>query len=134
HRRGRHHDQFHQRADRQGRYGHHGSGRGLHERLRADLVGGRHRGRPADQGRGVLDGRARTVPPGGEALTKRLVWAGIGVAGTGVVLRQAARAHGKLAPLAKWTSPAALAESVTSWAVAARELGAPGRTAMAENE
>jgi len=65
---------------------------------------------------------------------KRLIWVGVGVAGTIVVLRQVAKANDKLAPLAKWTSPAALADSVTSLAVAAREMGEQVRTAMAENE
>ena len=65
---------------------------------------------------------------------KRLVWVGIGVAGTVVVLRQVAKANEKLAPLTKWTSPSALADSVTSLAVATRELGEQVRTAMAENE
>lgn len=65
---------------------------------------------------------------------KRVVWVGVGVAGTILVLRQVAKANQALAPIAKWTSPTAVAESLTSLAVAARELGEQMRTAMAENE
>lgn len=65
---------------------------------------------------------------------KRLIWVGVGVTGTVLVLRQVAKANEAFAPIAKWTSPARLTESVTSLAVAARELGEQVRTAMAENE
>lgn len=65
---------------------------------------------------------------------KRAVWVGVGVAGTILLLRQIAKANHALAPLAKWTSPSGVADSLTSLAVAAREVGEQVRTSMAENE
>ncbi|WP_277049817.1 hypothetical protein [Ruania albidiflava] len=65
---------------------------------------------------------------------KRAVWIGIGVVGTLVVLRQVAKANERFGAVAKLTSPSGIAESITSLAVAAKELGEQVRTSMAENE
>ena len=65
---------------------------------------------------------------------KRAVWIGLGVVGTLVVLRQVAKANERFGAVAKLTSPAGIADSLTSLAVAAKELGEQVRTSMAENE
>ena len=65
---------------------------------------------------------------------KRAVWIGLGVVGTLVVLRQVAKANERFGAVAKLTSPAGIADSLTSLAVAAKELGEQVRTSIAENE
>ncbi|WP_147917384.1 hypothetical protein [Ruania zhangjianzhongii] len=65
---------------------------------------------------------------------KRAVWIGLGVVGTIVVLRQVAKANERFGAVAKLTSPAGIADSIASLAVAAKELGEQVRTSMAENE
>lgn len=65
---------------------------------------------------------------------KRAVWVGIGVVGTLVVLRQVAKANERFGAVTRLTSPSGIAESITSLAVAAKELADQVRTSMAENE
>ncbi|UFU01557.1 hypothetical protein LQF12_08405 [Ruania suaedae] len=65
---------------------------------------------------------------------KRLLWVGVGVAVTVVVLRQAGKANERVGAIAHAVSPAGLAESVTTLASAARDLTEQLRTSMAEHE
>lgn len=65
---------------------------------------------------------------------RRAVWIGIGVVGTVVVLRQVAKANQRFGAVTKLTSPSGIADSITSLAVAAKELTEQLRTSMAQNE
>lgn len=65
---------------------------------------------------------------------KRAVWIGLGVVGTVVVLRQVAKANQRFGAVSKLTSPAGIADSIASLAVATKELGEQMRASMAENE
>ncbi|QOR69063.1 hypothetical protein IM660_09925 [Ruania alkalisoli] len=65
---------------------------------------------------------------------KRLLWVGVGVAVTVVVLRQVGKANERVGAIARAVSPAGLAESVTTLAEAARDLTDQLRSSMAEHE
>ncbi|UFU04747.1 hypothetical protein [Ruania halotolerans] len=65
---------------------------------------------------------------------KRLLWIGVGVGITVVVLRQLGRANERVGAITHAVSPAGLAESVTTLAGAAKELTEQLRSSMAEHE
>src|SRR5690606_9817374 len=108
------------------------------ERVGADLADLGDRRHPADQGRGVLDGRARPVQAlgrdHGRPLVKRLFWIGVGVAVTVVVLKQVSKLNTRVNDVATAISPSGIAASVSSLAENVATLGTQLRESMAQNE
>ncbi|SEE06180.1 hypothetical protein [Ruania alba] len=65
---------------------------------------------------------------------KRLLWVGVGVGITVVVLRQVGKANERVGAITQAVSPAGLAGSITSLATAAKDLTDQLRSSMAEHE
>lgn len=65
---------------------------------------------------------------------KRLIWVGVGVVVTVVVLRQVARMNDRVTEVAGAVSPAGIAASIGSLASEVKTLGSQLRESMAEHE
>lgn len=65
---------------------------------------------------------------------KRVLWIGVGVAATVVVLRQVSKVNEKVTEVAYAVSPAGIVDSITALGTAVRQAGTELRETMAAHE